>query len=256
MDGVIYRGNKLIPGANQFIAELRARRIPFLFLTNNSQRTRLDVATRLHRMGIEASEENIFTCAMATARFLARQKPAGTAYVIGEGGLLQALHEEGYAIVDHDPDYVVVGEGRAFTMEMIETGVRMIEFECRIDDYFVNRFRADGVIIATPTGSTAYSLSAGGPIVHPNLSAILMAPICPHMLSNRPVIVPGDSVVEISFRRESDELRLTIDGQIAVPLEPRDQIVMLRSQTAFRMLRPLNRDYFEVLRTKLKWGTM
>ena len=137
-----------------------------------------------------------------------------------------------------------------------ETGVQMIEFECRIDDYFVNRFRADGVIIATPTGSTAYSLSAGGPIVHPNLSAILMTPICPHMLSNRPVIVPGDSVVEISFRRESDQLRLTIDGQIAVPLEPRDQIVMLRSQTAFRMLRPLNRDYFEVLRTKLKWGTM
>src|SRR5262245_46228221 len=95
MDGVIYRGNKLITGANLFISELRTRQIPFLFLTNNSQRTRLDVATRLRRMGIEAQEEDIFTCAMATARFLSRQKPSGTAYVIGEGGLLQALHEEG-----------------------------------------------------------------------------------------------------------------------------------------------------------------
>lgn len=126
MDGVIYRGNKLIPGANQFVSDLRSRQIPFLFLTNNSQRTRRDVAIRLQRMGIEAEEKDIFTCAMATARFLARQKANGTAYVIGEGGLLQALHENGYAIVDHDPDYVVVGEGRTFTMEMIEIGVRMI----------------------------------------------------------------------------------------------------------------------------------
>lgn len=133
---------------------------------------------------------------------------------------------------------------------------RMLEFECRVDDYFVNRFRADGVIIATPTGSTAYSLSAGGPIVHPSLAAIVLTPICPHMLSNRPVLVPGDSVVEISFKRESEEICLTIDGQIVVPLQPRDQVVMLRSQVVFRLLRPLNRDYFEVLRTKLKWGTM
>lgn len=137
-----------------------------------------------------------------------------------------------------------------------QAAARMIEFECRVDDYFVNRFRADGAIIATPTGSTAYSLSAGGPIIHPSLSAIILTPICPHMLSNRPVVVPGDSVVEISFKRESEEICLTIDGQIVVPLEPRDQIVLLRSQIDFRMLRPLNRDYFEVLRTKLKWGTM
>lgn len=126
MDGVIYRGNKLISGANEFISTLRAQQIPFLFLTNNSQRTRRDVAIRLQRLGIEADESEIFTCATATARFLARQKPNGTAYVIGEGGLLQALHESGYAIVDNAPDYVVVGEGRTFTMEMIETGVRMI----------------------------------------------------------------------------------------------------------------------------------
>ena len=88
MDGVIYRGGHLIPGADRFIAELRDANVPFLFLTNNSQRTRRDVATKLQRMGIDVEEEHVFTCAMATARFLAQQKPGGTAYVIGEGGLL------------------------------------------------------------------------------------------------------------------------------------------------------------------------
>jgi NagD protein len=126
MDGVIYRGGQLIPGAAEFIAQLQASDTPFTFLTNNSQRTRRDVATRLQRMGIDAEERHVFTCAIATARFLAQQLPHGTAYVIGEGGLLQALHQNGYAIVDHAPDYVVVGEGRAFTFEMLEAATRMI----------------------------------------------------------------------------------------------------------------------------------
>ncbi len=126
MDGVIYRGQELIPGADAFIEELRTLRVPFLFLTNNSQRTRRDVATRLRRLGIGVEEEHVFTCAMATARFLAQQKPHGTAYVIGEGGLLTALHNNGYSIVDHDPDYVVVGEGRTFSFEMAEAALNMI----------------------------------------------------------------------------------------------------------------------------------
>ncbi len=126
MDGVVYRGRQLIAGADQFVNRLIAEEIPFFFLTNNSQRTRRDVATKLRRMGVEADEKHIFTCAMATARFLAQQKPGGTAFVIGEGGLLNALHANGYSIVDHDPDYVVVGEGRTLTMEMVEAAVQMI----------------------------------------------------------------------------------------------------------------------------------
>lgn len=126
MDGVIYRGAQLIPGADRFIHDMRAAGIPFLFLTNNSQRTRRDVATRLQRLGIDVEEEHVFTCAMATARFLARQKPNGTAFVIGEGGLLTALHRNGYAIVDRDPDYVVVGEGRTLNFEMVEAALGMI----------------------------------------------------------------------------------------------------------------------------------
>ncbi len=126
MDGVVYRGTELIPGADRFVRHLLEHQLPFLFLTNNSQRTRRDVVTKLHRLGIDVDESHIFTCAMATARFLAWQKPGGTAYVIGEGGLLQALHHNGYSIVDHDPDYVVVGEGRTVTYEMVETAIRMV----------------------------------------------------------------------------------------------------------------------------------
>ena len=126
IDGVIYRGSQLIPGAERFIHELMAREIPFLFLTNNSQRTRRDVATKLNRLGIRATEDHVFTCAVATARFLAGQKPNGTAFVLGDSGLMTALHRNGYSIVDKDPDYVVVGEGRTFTFEMLEQATNMV----------------------------------------------------------------------------------------------------------------------------------
>src|ERR1700688_5256657 len=103
MDGVLYRGPDLIPGADVFIRQLRKRDIPFRLLTNNSQRTRRDVVAKVARLGIDVEEEHIFTCAMATARFLAQQKPRGTAFVIGEGGLLTALPHNGYSIGAKDP---------------------------------------------------------------------------------------------------------------------------------------------------------
>jgi NagD protein len=126
MDGVLYRGPELISGAAAFIQQLREREIPFRLLTNNSQRTRRDLVAKLARLRIDVEEEHVFTSAMATARFLAQQKPGGTAFVIGEGGLLNALHTNGYAVVDHDPDYVIVGEGRTFNLELVEAAVRMI----------------------------------------------------------------------------------------------------------------------------------
>ncbi len=126
MDGVIYRGSELIPGAAEFIGVLLEQEVPFLLLTNNSQRTRRDVATKMNRLGIAVGEEHIFTCAMATARFLARTKAQGTAFVIGEGGLLNALHANGYSIVDKYPDFVVVGEGRTLSFEMLEQAVQMV----------------------------------------------------------------------------------------------------------------------------------
>jgi NagD protein len=126
MDGVIYSGNDLIPGADTFIATLKERNIPFLFLTNNSQRTSKDVINKLANIGILADEADVFTSAMATGWFLARQKPFGSAYVLGEGGLLTSLHENGYDLVTQNPDFVVVGEGRNFTLEMVNHAVEMV----------------------------------------------------------------------------------------------------------------------------------
>lgn len=176
MDGVIYRGGEVIPGAVDFVHRLRTTRTPFLFLTNNSQRTRRDVATKLCRMGIEATEEDIFTCAMATARFLSRQKPGGTAYVIGEGGLLNALHRNGYSVVEDSPDYVVIGEGRAFTFEMIEKAVRLVERgakliatnldpNCPTDNGIRPGCGAIVAMIEKATGKQAFSLGKPSPLM-------------------------------------------------------------------------------------------
>jgi NagD protein len=176
MDGVIHRGGQLIDGAAEFISQLQKAETPFAFLTNNSQRTRRDVATKLARLGIDVDERHVFTCAMATARFLAQQLPQGTAYVIGEGGLLQALHANGYSIVDHAPDYVVVGEGRAFSFEMFEAATQMI-----LDGAKLIATNLDpncptqrgtrpgcGAIVAmleTATGLTAFSVGKPSPVM-------------------------------------------------------------------------------------------
>ena len=126
MDGVIYGGEILIPGADKFIAGLRQEEIPFMFMTNNSQRNPLEVVRKLKRLGIEVEEKHVYNSAMATGKFLASQIPHGTAYVLGEGGLLTSLHENGIRLVDTEPDFVVLGEGRNFTLEMVQRAVDMI----------------------------------------------------------------------------------------------------------------------------------
>jgi NagD protein len=176
MDGVLYRGTDLIPGAERFVRELRDRDIPFRFLTNNSQRTRRDVVARLVRLGLDVEEEHVFTSAMATARFLAQQKPGGTAYVIGEGGLLTALHQHGYAVVDHDPDYVVVGEGRTFNLELVESAVRMImggakliatnmDPNCPTQNGLRPGCGAFVALLETATGVKAFSVGKPSPVM-------------------------------------------------------------------------------------------
>lgn len=126
MDGVIYGNDTLIPGADTFIKTLQKEKIPFLFMTNNSQRTPLDTVNKVARMGIKIKEENVYTSAMATAYFLSFMNPNGTAYVLGEGGLITSLHQHGYTLVNQNPDFVVVGEGRNFTLEMVNNAVDMI----------------------------------------------------------------------------------------------------------------------------------
>ena len=126
MDGVIYGGDTLIPGADAFIDNLLKKDIPFMFMTNNSQRTPLEVVRKLKYLGISVSEQHVYTSAMATGKFLASQGPNGTAYVLGEGGLLTSLHENGLTLVETEPDFVVLGEGRNFTLEMVQRAVNMI----------------------------------------------------------------------------------------------------------------------------------
>ncbi len=126
MDGVVYGGDIMIPGADRFITNLVSSDIPFMFMTNNSQRTRLEAVRKLKKLGIDVTEKHIYTSAMATAKFLASQSPSGTAYVLGEGGLISSLHEHGITLVDNDPDCVVLGEGRNFTLEMVQRAVDMI----------------------------------------------------------------------------------------------------------------------------------
>lgn len=130
---------------------------------------------------------------------------------------------------------------------------RMIDLEIYVDRYFVCVYKADGLIIATPTGSTAYSLSAGGPILTPTVSALAITPICPHMLTNRPVVVPDDSEIQIHVRGSSST-HLTIDGQVGESLEPDDRVVCRRSQHSISLIHPPGMAFFDVLREKLKWG--
>lgn len=131
---------------------------------------------------------------------------------------------------------------------------RIIEIETWLDKQFVNCFRADGLIVSTPTGSTAYNLSAGGPVVFPSMNAVVITPICPHTLSNRPLVVPDDAEIELVLKTPKEEVALTLDGQVGFKMEMDDRVVIGKSQTTFNLMQPINRNYFEVLRGKLKWG--
>jgi NAD+ kinase len=132
---------------------------------------------------------------------------------------------------------------------------RIVELEVYVDGVFVSAFRADGLIVSSPTGSTAYNLAAGGPILHPTLSAIVLTPICPHMLTNRPLVVPDDGTISVRLRgHRTDDVQLTLDGQRGFPLGPRDTVTVTRSPRTLRLVKAPGRDYYEVLRTKLKWG--
>ncbi|HEY0005726.1 MAG TPA: NAD(+)/NADH kinase [Pyrinomonadaceae bacterium] len=131
---------------------------------------------------------------------------------------------------------------------------RIIEIETYLNQQFVNSFRADGLIVSTPTGSTAYNLSAGGPVVYPSMNAIVITPICPFTLSNRPIVVPDDAVIELYLRTEDEEVALTLDGQVGCPLHTDDRVLISKSLTTFNIVTPTNRNYFDVLRDKLRWG--
>ena len=131
---------------------------------------------------------------------------------------------------------------------------RIIGIEVKLDGQFVNAFRADGLIVSTPTGSTAYNLSAGGPIIYPSMNAVVLTPICPFTLTNRPIVVPDTAMIELELENENEGVVLTLDGQTGYPMQARDRVRIRKSSTTFNIVQPANRNYFDVLRNKLKWG--
>jgi len=131
---------------------------------------------------------------------------------------------------------------------------RTVRLQVELDGQVVSTYRSDGLIISTPTGSTAYSLSAGGPLVHPAIDAILLTPICPHALTNRPLIVPVRTRITVRRLSHEEEVYLTVDGQVGGPVQESDRLEVRRSAISLRLLHPFSRTYYDTLRNKLKWG--
>ncbi len=211
---------------------------------------------------------------LSAARLLPeRQTPILPVNLGGLGFLTSVTLEELYPLLDQ----VVAGKHETSERMMLEAEIlrdgkvahhqralndavvtqaalaRMMDFDVCVNQSHVGRYRADGLIVSTPTGSTAYSLAAGGPIVHPDLDAFVITPICPHMLTNRPLVIPGTAVVEIEFPAE-EALHLTLDGQVGFHLKPADRVAIRKSPHRLLLVRPPNKTYFEVLRSKLRWG--
>jgi NAD+ kinase len=131
---------------------------------------------------------------------------------------------------------------------------RIIELETRVDGQYVSSFRADGLIVATPTGSTAYNLSAGGPIIFPTMSAMIVTPICSHTLTNRPIVLPPGVKIDVKLHSSQDEVYVTVDGQMGLTLQTDDRLTIEKSDVLVKLVAPAGKNYFDVLRGKLKWG--
>lgn len=153
-------------------------------------------------------------------------------------------------------DDELVGESSALNDVIVtkSTTARIIEIECRVGPHYVTTYRADGLIVSTPTGSTAYNLSAGGPIVVHTAQAIAICPICPHTLTNRPLVLPHSDEIKLCLKTREQEVILTADGRISLHLMAGDCIEIMSSEKTFNTIRARDRDYFDILRKKLRWG--
>jgi NAD+ kinase len=212
---------------------------------------------------------------LSAARYLGGEKvPILGVNLGGLGFLTEITLEELYPVLDRILDGKVETERRMrLHVAVIRQGdkageytilndavisktvlARIIHLRNSVDGAYVTTYRGDGVIICTPTGSTAYSLAAGGPIVYPSLDSVLITPICPHTLTNRPLLIPDRATVEFILETEESDVRLTLDGQIGCNLLPYDRICITKAQNHVLFIKSPYRDYFEILRTKLKWG--
>lgn len=176
MDGVLIRGTQVVPGAPEFVERLIAAKVPFMVLTNNSRLTPRDHHARLSSMGLKIPAESIYTSALATAQFLHKQRPGGSAFVLGEAGLTTALHEVGYVMTEHDPDYVVIGETNSYSFAALTTAVRLVEAGARFiatnpdvsgpsESGMVPAAGAVAALIRATTGVDAYFVGKPNPLM-------------------------------------------------------------------------------------------
>lgn len=158
--------------------------------------------------------------------------------------------------VGHFRNEELIAQGRVLNDVVINKAAlaRIIEIDVTLNGAFVNSFRSDGLIVSTPTGSTAYNLSAGGPIVFPSMNAVVLTPICPFTLTNRPIVIPDTAEIELKLLDNNEGVFLTLDGQTGYRMNAADRVIIRKSSTTFNIVQPPNRNYFDVLRNKLKWG--
>lgn len=168
-----------------------------------------------------------------------------------------------YAVSERNMlDSVVVRDGREISSFRVLNDVvinkgalaRIIDMEVWVDDTYLTTFKADGLIVSTPTGSTAYNMAAGGPIIYPGSNCLVITPICPHMLTNRPMIIPDEAEIRIKVKFQDEDVLLTADGQVGMPLNAGDTVILRRSACRTSLITSPDKDYFEVLRAKLRWG--
>jgi NAD+ kinase len=213
--------------------------------------TLLSMARAVGDLGVPILGVNLGGLGFLTATTLEEMLPA-----------LEALVAEGMAVEERMMLSARVVRGGQATGEYIALNdvvitksamSRIIDLAVSVDGRHATAYRADGLIISTPTGSTAYNLSAGGPILFPTMDAVVLTPIAPHTLSNRPIVLPGAQRIDVTLRVDQDVM-LTMDGQVGVPLRERDVVEVQKARARIRLMRFDQKDFFSVLRTKLKWG--
>ncbi|HXN24912.1 MAG TPA: NAD(+)/NADH kinase [Candidatus Dormibacteraeota bacterium] len=238
--------------------------------TGRRQRTRTELAAEVDFLIVLGGDGTLLSAARAAAE---RRVPILPVNLGGLGFLTSITREELYPLLDlvlaghhHVSNRVMLQADIARGGSTIETHralndavlnkgalARMIDLDLHIDGDFVSKYKADGLIVSTPTGSTAYSLSAAGPIIHPLVAAFVITPICPHTLSDRPLVVPDTSKIETGCLGDI-QAALTIDGQIGIELQPGDRVRISKAAETISLVRAPSKTYYEVLRSKLGWG--